>query len=590
VLAHAQLESSQPASAAVLPSAPTRVVLRFSEAVEGRFGAVKVYDSAGTRVDNGRSGHAGASTSTFATGLDRQLPNGRYAATYRVISADGHPISGAVVFSVGSDAATGGRSLASLLGDAEAGAAETGAVTRIAFAAVRALDSLATGLAIGLLAFLLLCWRRALAEVAGAGPDWTAAADRFTGATWRLLRRTVVLGLLVTALGVVFQGAIAAGTSFWSAADPATVTDTLGTRLGTVGTAKLAVWAALGSALVVVVPRHAFALRPATLGADGQALGSPGAWRMLALLVPAAALAVAPALAGHAATQGDSLVLVPSTIVHVTAMSVWVGGLVALALLVPRASAALRHDADRGRLLAALLVRFSPLALTGVLTLQVTGTLQSIAYLESVGDLLHSAFGRAVLVKLVLVLVLVGLGAVNRRRVVPRLQTLAAAGRGPGPTVLLRRVVRTELAVILAVLAVTGALVGLAPPRASVAVRAAPLPSPSGTVSVRGVLGPAAATASVTPARAGRNVLRIRLTDVHDVGWPFTGAQELRATATLPSRSIGPIAITLRQAAAGTYVTDDLQLIPAGAWRLALTLRVTEVDAFSTAVTVRVAE
>jgi copper transport protein len=474
-LAHVRLQSSQPAAGAVLGGAPRQVAFRFSEAVEGRFGAVKVYDAGGFRVDTGTPGHVGDQASTFAVALHPRLPDGRYAATYRVISTDGHPHSGGVVFWVGSAAVSGGRSPAEVLADAGSGGA--GGVTTTAFAAVRALDHLATALAIGLLAFLLLCWRRALAEVAGAERAWSIAADRFAAATWRMLLRAVALGLLVTALGVVFEGAVAAGTSVWTALDPAILRDTLSTRFGSVWGAKLLVWCALGTALVAVAPRRSFALRPATLGADGQVLARPGPGRTLALLTPAGALAVAPALAGHASTQGQRLVLVPSTIVHVTAMSVWLGGLVALAVLVPRATGALTPAAARTRLLSALLLRFSPLALAAVLALGVTGTLQSMLYLQTFGDLPGSAFGRVVLVKTALVLVLVGLGAVNRRRVMPRLRALAARGGPPDAAGrLLRRVAGAEVGLMVLALAATGALAAFAPPRAVVATGAPPAP------------------------------------------------------------------------------------------------------------------
>ena len=55
----------------------------------------------------------------------------------------------------------------------------------------------------------------------------------------------------------------------------------------------------------------------------------------------AALLAVSPALAGHAATQSPSALLIPIDILHVTAMSIWVGGLLILVALLPVATRAL---------------------------------------------------------------------------------------------------------------------------------------------------------------------------------------------------------------------------------------------------------
>ncbi|MCW3041421.1 MAG: copper resistance protein CopC, partial [Solirubrobacterales bacterium] len=453
--AHAQLKGATPAAGAALAHAPRQVVFRFSEPVEGRFGAVTVYDGRGTRVSGGHAGHVNGVSSTFGTTLPADLPAGRYAATYRVISADGHPISGGIVFSVGGGVLRGaGPSLRRLLGGTEAGP-----VTRGAFAAVRALDDLATALAIGLLCFLLWCWRPALRAASGGGRDWRKASEVFAAGSTRLLRSAIAAGAATAYLGILFQGAVADGSTLWAALDPAVLADTLATRFGIVWAAKLAMWIALGGALVRVAPLRAFALRPAALGADGLALGRPGAGQTLALALPAGVLALAPALAGHASTQGDAPVLVPALVVHVVAMSAWLGGLVALLLLVPRAAHRLTAPADRTRLLVAVLERFSPLALGAVLALVSTGTLQSVLYLHAFGDLVREGFGRAVLAKILLVLALVVLGAVNRRRAVPRLQRLAGGDERPGgPGRLLRRTVATEIVLLLGALAATGIL------------------------------------------------------------------------------------------------------------------------------------
>jgi copper transport protein len=583
--AHASLRAAEPASGAVLERAPAAVTFSFSEAVEGRFGSIVVYDQRGARVDTGPAHHLAGQRARFGASLPGRLPDGRYAATYRVVSADGHPIAGGVIFTVGTPAAAGpgAPSLQHLLGSVEAGP-----LTKTGFAAVRAVDSLATGLAIGLLAFLLLCWRPALAEVSGAGPDWRRASAVFAGGTWRLLRQTVIVGAVASQLGIVFEGAIAGGTSVWGALPPEVLNETLGTRFGLVWSAKLVLWGALGCALVRCSPERSFVLRRAALGADGQALGSTSRARLLALGLPAAGLSLAPALAGHASTQGEVLVLVPSVVAHVLAASVWLGGLVALAVLVPRATAPLLLPASGTRLLAAVLTRFSPLALGAVLALQLTGTVQSILYLRSLGDLLHDGFGRAVLIKVVLVLGLVGLGAVNRRRALPRLRRLAREGGGAGGAgALLRRTVRLEIGLLLAVLAVTGALTGLAPPSASEAgARAQPPPAaPAITVSRR--LGPLAATARLAPARVGANTLTLRLRTAAG-GRRFTGAQAITAQASLPGRGIGPLPITFRRTAPGTYAATGVQLLPHGRWRVALAVRVSDFDEFSSTFTVRV--
>ncbi|MCW2997624.1 MAG: copper resistance protein CopC, partial [Solirubrobacterales bacterium] len=302
---------------------------------------------------------------------------------------------------------------------------------------------------------------------------------------------------------------------------------------------------------------------------------------VLALVVPALALAVAPAFAGHAATQGDALLLVPSDVIHVLAMSVWFGGLCALLLLLPRATAALEPE-DRTRLLAAVLGRFSPLALGCVFALQLTGTIQSVLYLDAFGDLLHDAFGRAVLVKIVLLLVLVGLGAVNRQRVLPRLRALAAGGGTPGPVGhLLRRTLRLEVGTILVVLAVTGALVGYAPPGAT-----AGGPSKGG-VNVTKRLGPLDLEVTTDPARVGPNTMHVYMFDAR-TGRPFDGTKELTIVGRQTDKGIGPLPVTFAKTGPGHYTAHGFQLVPGGTWTFQVQDRVSDFDQYTTSFTVDV--
>src|ERR1700756_4545011 len=56
-LAHAQLEGTVPERGAVVKQEPPAVIFRFDEPVEGNFGAVRVYDATGSRVDEGDAFH-----------------------------------------------------------------------------------------------------------------------------------------------------------------------------------------------------------------------------------------------------------------------------------------------------------------------------------------------------------------------------------------------------------------------------------------------------------------------------------------------------------------------------------------------------
>jgi copper transport protein len=170
-----------------------------------------------------------------------------------------------------------------------------------------------------------------------------------------------------------------------------------------------------------------------------------------------------PSLAGHALDRGRPRIEVVVDVLHVAAASLWLGGLVALAL-------ALRSEGDR----SGVLRRFSNLAVVSVLVLAATGVIRAFSELDSVGQIWSTGYGRVLVVKTVLLAALVGIGWVNRYRLIPR-----ASVSG------LRRSVPVELALFAVLVAAVALLTDLRPGRDRVAAAAVaatkgppPLPGP----------------------------------------------------------------------------------------------------------------
>ncbi len=530
--AHAVLEGSSPGRGAQLQRAPEQVTLRFGESVEAAFGAVQVYDQQGKRVDRGGTGHPSGHGNEVEVGLRGGLGDGTYTATYRVVSADSHPVSGGFTFTVGK----GGAPAETV--DQLIDAGDAGPVTKVGFGIVRALAYVALALAAGGIVFVAAVWHPALRARAGADQSWRRASEAFARRVQQLTLGAVALGIVTSALGIVFQGAVAGGTAFWQALDPAVVDDVLETHFGTVWGLRLLAWLAVGCLLAVPATRlRVPVLRPASLGATGLA-PSPTAPRAsaatLALLL--AFLCLTPALAGHAATTDPTWLLVPANALHVVCMAVWVGGVASLLTALPTATRPLDPLARTG-LLTEAVVRFSTLALAAVAGLVASGTLQAIVQLEAFSDLLDTAFGRAILIKIGLLACLIALGAWNRQRVRPRLSALDAAGEPPGRAgVELRRSLRAEAVLMVAVLGVTAALVSYAPATGA-----------SGPFSTSETLGPARVELTVDPARAGANELHLYLFDRRS-GRQYERVKELTLTARLPERRIGPLTLNAEPA------------------------------------------
>lgn len=575
--AHAQLLDTAPQSGSTVARQPAAVIFKFNQAVGGTLGAVRVYDARGSEVDDLDVTHPGGKARWMGVGLKAHLPDGTYTATYRVISADTHIVYGGLVFNIGHAGAPPKFTVAGLIGRNESGEA-----TKIAFGIVRSLDYLSIALLLGGLAFLFVAWVPGpIAQEQGslAPARWSDASQAFALRLMRILTFAIVLGVVVSVLGVLLQGASAAGVSLWSSLKGPILESTLESRFGQVWGLRTIDWLVLGGLLLLagalrreVVPT----LRPVALGADGTVLTSrPPRWMIILLGVGAAYLACTPALAGHASTQGPIGVFFPIDVVHVLAASIWVGGIACLLFALPAATRCLEAG-ERGRLLLSVLLRFSPLALGAVAAIALTGVVQAYIDVRTVHGLLHTAYGGLILVKTALLFCLIGLGWINRERLIPALRRLVDSERPPGSVgVATRRSLRGELALMLCVLGVTAALVSYAPP----------IDAAGGPFSINTTLGPSELEMTVDPARVGLNTIHLYLIDARS-GAQFTATKELTVTAALPAKGIGPLPLKANLAGPGHYTLNSAALSPGGTWVIQITDRISEFEEYTRTVKV----
>ena len=457
--AHAVLESTRPGAGTSLASAPAEVSVRFDEPVEATFGAVRVFDPEGSPVATGELVHE--RPEEVAVSLPEELPDGVYTATYRVVSADSHPVSGGFTFTVGDPGAAPAVGVGELVDEAGAGP-----VTDLALGVARVGTYAATALLLGGVAFLVFAFAPAIAVVAGGDRRWAAADAAFAARLRRLLVFGVALGIAASAAGLVLQAATALGGSFWDALRPSVISDELSTRFGTVWGLRLLDFALLGGLSVAPgLGLRARSLAPARLGADGLAPAS---------VLPASGVATAFSGSAWASLRSPRRSPgIPGSPIPARSRSPPVsptcspsrsgsgGWRRSPARCPPRPRSSHRR---RTRLLAASLARFSTVALGAVAVLLATGVVQSILQLDALEQLVDSGYGRAILVKAALLAILVGLGARNRASL-RRLDARLAEGRSPGGAgVELRRAIRAEVALIGVVLAATAVLAATSPP------------------------------------------------------------------------------------------------------------------------------
>ena len=540
--AHAQVERTVPALGAVVKSAPPAVVFTFSEAVEGAFGSVRVFSATGQRVDQGGAFHPGGHSDQIAVGVQRVLAEGSYTATYRVVSADSHVVSGGFVFSVVRTGQSPRQSVAQLAGSS---AVDTSVDATLGVA--RAIQFLAIAIAVGAVVFLLAVWRPEMAAARHRRqPETLDAAFRIR--TAKLFMAVASAGIAASLFGIVAQGALADGVSVFGGTRPSVFSATIETRFGVIWSLAAVAWTVI--ALVA-----------------NRSLRDRRRWASVLLSAALALVVAIPALSGHAATVEPIGLFGALNLVHVVSVSVWVGGLVCLASALPAASRLLA-DPQRVALSASILTRFSPIALGSVIVILLTGLIQSLVALDSFEQVTTTAYGRALLVKAGLLLILIALGFVQRRLVIPRLK--AAANLQDKSDRLGRRVVIAEIGLLILVFVATAALAAYSP---------SDQPS-SGPISRTASIGPAQIQLTVDPAKPGVNQIHIYLINPR-TGAQFTAAREVLAAETLAEPSVGPLRQSARKAGPGHWIIGDAGMTMRGRWSVRISMRVSEFDEYS---------
>ncbi|MCS0601595.1 copper resistance protein CopC [Streptomyces sp. LP11] len=532
--AHAALRATDPADGTVLRTAPRHLTLTFTESVGLLTDSFRIYDPENHLLRTGPAGHAPGRSDTARVGLPARTAEGTYTVAWRVVSADSHPVSGALTFSVGKRTAT-----KPIPAPDRAEHPATTALYNIA----RYLAYLSVAVLLGTAAYVTYCRPEATTPL--RTPALTA---------------TATLALSTTAL-LLLRAPYEEGTSPTTALSLTALTHTATTRPGALLLARLALLLLAALTAPTLLRRRTL---PATAALHALTLS-------LSLF-----LSLTWTGAEHASAGIQVPLAIASATLHLLAMAAWLGGLTALLRTLPHVT-------------PDTLTRFSRLAFTSVTVLVVTGVYQSWRGLGSWHALTDTTYGRTLLAKLAAVAALL-LAAACSRTWTTRLTRTPSHHFGDATAVRpLRRSVLAEAAVGVVVLVLTTLLTTTVPGRAATetATPAAGIPTASvltvpfdvGTPGGHGKI-----QLTLDPGRVGRNSLQAV---VYGPDGGLATVPELRVTLTLPAQRLGPLDTKLTNRG-GYWATDTLDLPIPGTWTLKTTVRVSEVDQVTVAGRVRV--
>jgi copper transport protein len=401
--AHAVLLRSDPANNAVLRVAPKQVHLWFSEAITQTLSTAQVVTPANQQVGQQHVSQPSGSTSQLVVTLPSPLAPGVYVVLWRSVSDDdGHLESGSFLFTVTRPNGTlPSTNTSTVRGNTGPGSSSTPSI----------LDgpTLLSLFMVTLIELAVVGWVGAafwgifvLEPVVRERPRLRTLHQQVRG---RLIQRVQLPALLVLLLahgGVLVGQALALTQGSGAAA----LTPTILAKLVTSG--HFGIFWLVRVLLLVLALQVLFARRREVRQ------GVSSSHRLLAWvnLLFGLAVMIALAMSSHAAAVASSKVTVAVLVdwFHLFAATLWVGGMLTIAFgYLPTLKQA--SVAERATSLLTVLPFYSPWAWVGVLLMAITGPVSATFQIASWEQLVTTAYGQVLLLKVVLVGVLLLLSA-----------------------------------------------------------------------------------------------------------------------------------------------------------------------------------
>jgi copper transport protein len=533
VAAHAFLKSSNPAANAVLPTAPQSVTLTFTEPLESSYSRAELFDATGAQV-LGATSSIGPESRSMTVQIPPGLSNGTYSLLWRTLStADGHTAQGYLPFTIGTQADVRTAAPPSV-------ADNSSALPEWLLAAARWLALLGMAAVAAVWPVWLFVVRPAISPAWQLGPKLTRRVRKYVAGAFAFALLANLVALVVQAADISSPGDLLNGLM-------TTLSDT---RYGTWWLVRVGVLLVFAAVLL------------------GSAWWWPWRRRLATILalVASAALPLPFSMISHAGAEpAGQATAVAFDYVHLLGASLWAGGLL---FLVVSLAPTVRDLTAAGRrvVLGRALPRFSLLALIAWGVMGFTGLYSAWLQVGNIPALTGTPYGQTLILKLILIVPLLALGAFNLVVVTRKLRCAETEERAEGWSNHFVSALIAEAVIVTLLLGVVGMLIGTPPARQVVEQQAGSL-----RIALEG--SGQTGTLIITPGTVGPNQYRLEFGSGHEAHLRNPGVTDATLRLSLPERQTGQTDVPLIAAQSGGYEARGSELAFPGDWQMQVTVR-----------------
>ncbi|GIP28376.1 copper resistance protein [Paenibacillus sp. J23TS9] len=529
--AHAYIVKSTPAENAVLAEPPAKVDIHFNEPLQKAFHSIKVTDSSGKTVNLSESRIPEGESSVLEADLQPDLPKGVYAVQWKAVSADGHPVEGTFSFQIGEG--SGGSS-----NNESHSVTSSAGWPGVDLIIIRWLFYTSLAFLAGIYCFQLYL----LPAGTGSRPAWSTRSIKLMWINIAVLTASFLLSLPQ-------QTGIDAGVGWsgvWS--EPSLLLKMLRiTSFGEVWLVQLL--------LLVLIIALAIAV-PKIKDKDNAYIAGTVAFLLMLIML------LAKSFIGHPAASEHKVVGIAMDFLHLGAASLWLGSLLAFAVLLPKEASLPAEPEQRKKSYFAIIRRFSLWGTGFVVLILISGVYGSLQYVPTWYSLFHTPYGQVLLAKCALLLIMLLLAAWNMLRGRQEKRNLGAG-------------VWLELTAGILALVLAAALTNMPTAMAS--------PGPlhvTQTLENKNVI-----SLDISPNITGVNEFEVKVQD--SKGQPVQGIEQIKLTLTSLDMDMGKYEIVMPGGKAEGYKAKDL-ISMAGKWNVHVHMLTDKLETWDTDIVIHV--